>query len=378
MVGGGEDSPAGELHRAAAEATGRISLVCGSFSRAAARSVQFGEQVLPPDGRAYGNYREMFKKEAKLPDGERMDFVSILTTNNMHYPVSMAAADAGFHIACERPMTTSVDEAVNLSRKLKQTERLFCLSHTYAFSPALKEAAKLIESGSIGSVRRIMIEYPQAWLATRMETAGSKQAAWRTDPKRMGRAGSAADIGADCEFIANMLIGSRVTEVASDLTSFIKGRTLDDDACIMMRFENGVRGTMWTSQVAVGEDDALSVRVYGDSGALIWNQAEPLTLTTRSVKGKTKTTTCEETAGRVSMDTSKAEIPLPRAQGFLDSFVDLYDSFATALEDAEGGRKVSEEEYGYPTVEDGIRSMVFIEAVAQSSKSENKWTPLET
>jgi predicted dehydrogenase len=377
MVGGGEDSPAGKIHRAAAKATGRISLVCGAFSRASARSLQFGEAALPPKGRTYGSYREMFKKEAKLPEGERMDFVSILTTNNMHYPVSMAAADAGFHIACERPMTTSMDEAVNLSRKLKQTERLFCLAHSYAFTPALREAAKLIASGHIGSVRRIMIEYPQAWLATRMETAGSKQAAWRTDPKRMGRAGSAADVGADCEFIASMLIGSPVTELSADLTNFIKGRTLDDDACTLVRFENGARGTIWTSQIAVGEDNALSVRVYGDQGALVWRQREPFTLTIKSIEGKIKTSKHEQTLNKFSLRTCKAAIPLPPSQGFLDSFVDLYDSFANALEDAESGKKIAEQKYGYPTVEDGIRCMAFIEAVARSSKSESKWTPLE-
>jgi len=376
IVGGGEDSPAGELHRTAAEATGKIKLVCGAFSRAAVKSIHYGESILPEDGRAYGSYREMFKKEAKLPEGERMDFVSILTTNNMHYPISMAAADAGFHIVCERPMTTSIDEAVNLARKLKQTERLFALSHIHAFYPALQKAAQLIASGKIGSIRRIMIEHPQAWLATRKETAGSKQAAWRTDPKRMGRAGSAADAGADCEFIASMLLDSPIVEVSSDLTSFIKGRVLDDDACTLLRFENGAHGTIWTSQIAVGEDSALSVRVYGETGAIAWNQIKPYTLTIKPLDGKVKTTTCKEPTQTPSIKKLSGDIPLPSSQALLDSFVKLYNIFGTALEEVKKGKAVDEKEYGYPTVDTGIRCMAFIESVARSSKSENKWTEM--
>lgn len=376
MAGGGRDAFIGGVHRIAARMDDQVELVCGAFSSSRRKSEESGKDFLLPPHRVYGTYREMFRKEAKLPPEERMDFVCIVTPNNMHYPISMAALDAGFHVVCDKPMTVTLDEAKNLARKVKQTGLLFCLTHNYPGGPMVKEAREIVGKGKLGKIRRVVVEYPQGWLATREEVAGCKQAAWRTNPKRAGLTCCMGDIGSHCENLAEYITGSEIAEVCADLTTFVKGRQLDDDGSVLIRFKNGARGVLWASQIAVGEENGLNIRVYGEKGALEWHQMEPNTLL---VRWPTKPAELRRTGmpyvSKVSAENTR--IPPGHPEGYLESFANVYRNFAKALNDVLAGKKVQEDDYDYPTVEDGVRGVAFLEAVVRSSKStKDKWVKL--
>ena len=376
MAGGGNGSFIGAVHRTAAQVGGNVELVCGAFSSRRPKSTETGKDLMLPAERVYGTYREMLKREAKLPEGERMDFVVIVTPNNMHYPVAMAALDAGFHVVCDKPMTTNQDEAKNLERKIKQTGKLFCLTFNYTANPMIREARKLVSSGKIGDVRRVVAEYPQGWLASRMETKGQKQAAWRTDPKRSGVSGCIADIGSQCVNSIEFITGQEVSEVCADLHTFVKGRPLDDDGSVLFRLDGGASGVLWASQVAVGEFGGMKIRVYGSQGSVEWRQDRPNTLVCHRLD---KTTEVHHTTTMLKCSDELTGTPLPaeQSEGFLGSFAALYDNFLGALEKAVAGKPVKAADADYPKVTDGIRSMAFIEAVVKSSKATDKWIELE-
>ena len=377
MVGGGRDAFIGAVHRMAAQMDGQIELVCGAFSSKRQKSIQSGRDLLLPPDRVYGSYREMMRKEAKRPESDRMDFVSIVTPNNMHYPVAMAALDAGFHVVCDKPMTVSMDEAKNLERKLKQTKRLFCLTHNYTGYPMVKEARDLVQSGKLGDIRRIVVEYPQGWLATRLETGGQKQAAWRTDPKRAGASCCMGDIGSHCANLAETITGSPITEVCADLHTFVKGRPLDDDGSVLLRFKNGAHGVLWASQIAIGEENSLNIRVYGQTGALEWHQQEPNTLI---VHWSDKPTEIRRTATPFvgGAATAAARLPAGHPEGYLEAFANIYRQFASALFRVIEGEAVVETDCDYPNVHDGIRGVAFIVATVRASKSKEKWVKVNS
>ncbi len=373
MVGGGKDAFIGAVHRIAAQMDGKIELVCGAFSSTRKKSIQSGKDLLLPDDRVYGTYREMFRREAKLPETERMDFVSIVTPNNMHYPVAMAALDSGFHVACDKPMTITLDEAKNLARKIKLTNCLFCLTHNYTGNPMVKEARSLVATGKMGKVRRVVVEYPQGWLANRLETSGQKQAAWRTDPKRAGASCCMGDIGTHCANLAEYITGSTISELCSELSTFVKGRMLDDDGSVLLRFENGAHGLLWASQIAVGQENSLNIRVYCEKGAIEWHQEEPNTLLVRWVDKPTEIRrTGTSFVGPEAI--AHTRLPAGHPEGYLEAFANIYKNFAVALADVViNKKKIKESDYDYPNVNDGIRGMAFLEAVVKSSKSKDKW-----
>lgn len=372
MVGGGRDAFIGAVHRMAAQMDGRIELVCGALSSTRQKSIDSGRDLLLPEDRIYGTYRDMLKKEAKRPAGDRMDFVAIVTPNNMHYPVAMAALDAGFHVVCDKPMTTTLDEARNLRRKIRASGRLFCLTHNYTGYPMVKEARDLVQRGALGMIRRIVVEYPQGWLSAREETAGLKQAVWRTDPRRAGASCCMGDIGTHCENLAEYITGLPLSQVCAQLTTFIKGRQLDDDGSVLCRFGDKAVGVLWASQIAMGEENALNIRVYGDKGRLEWHQQEPNSLL---YQGLNKPIEIRRTGGPRTGKAAAAasRIPPGHTEGYIGAFANIYARFADALCDRLQGKGRKETSYDYPNVEDGVRGMLFLDAVVKSAKSKEKW-----
>ncbi len=372
MVGGGRDAFIGPVHRIAAQMDNRTELVCGAFSSTQEKSWLSGKDLFLHPDRVYGDYDEMFRNEAALPDCDRMDFVAIVTPNNVHYPAAVAALDAGFHVVCDKPMTMTLDEARDLEGRVSETGKLFCLTHNYTGYPMVKEARDLVSSGELGKVRRIVVEYPQGWLATRLESEGVKQAMWRTDPILAGASSCMGDIGTHCENLAEYVTGLRITEMCADLATFVEGRALDDDGSVLLRFEGGARGLLWASQIAVGEENGLRLRVYGETGGIEWRQLEPNTLVVHSPDRPTE---IRRTATPFVGAAAAANVRLPAGhpEGYIEAFANIYNCFADAVSDVISGGDVDEEEYDYPNVHDGVREMAFLDAVVRSSSSDQKW-----
>jgi predicted dehydrogenase len=371
MVGGGQGAFIGGVHRMAARLDDRYELVCGAFSSTPEKSKASGRDLLVPDDRVYGSFQEMYRAEARLPADRRMDAVAIVTPNHVHFPAAMGALQAGFHVICDKPMTLTVAQAKTLEQTVRKTGLLFCLTHNYTGNAMVKEARHLVASGQLGKVRRVVVQYPQGWLATRIEAAGQKQASWRTDPKRSGAGGCLGDIGSHCENLAEYITGDRIAAVCAELTTFVKGRQLDDDVNVLLRFAKGARGVLWSSQIAVGEENGLAIRVYGEKGGLQWRQEEPNSLVVRWLD---KPMEIRRTGvGNSPAAAAVTRIPAGHPEGYLEAFANLYRSFADALTQRLAGKRVNERDFDYPTVEDGRHGMEFIAAVVASARSKAKW-----
>jgi len=375
MVGGGKGSCIGPVHRMAALMHGHIELVCGAFSSTRIKSRESGNMYGLTESRLYGTYREMFRKEAKIPEDERMDFVTVVTPNNMHYPISMAALDAGYHVVCDTPMTLSLDEAVNLKRKIIATGKQFCLTHAYTGYPMVRQARQLVTSGELGEVRRVVVEYPQGWLAIRQENQGLKQAMWRMDPKRIGATCAMADLGNHCENLAAYVTGLQVAELCADLKTFVKGRPLDDDGNVMLRFDNGAVGLLWATEVGIGIENELRIRIYCEKGSLEWTHGDPNKLPVHWLDKPTEViqggVTCQNNTA------TESRLLSGHPQGYIEAFANIYNEFATTLSRIVNDEKPAETDFNYPCVDDGIRGLAFLEAVVKSSKSSEKWTTVE-
>ncbi len=378
MVGGGRGAFIGAVHRIAANIDGQIELVAGAFSSDAEKSKASGADFFLPPERAYASYQEMFAQEAARPPGDRIDFVSIVTPNHVHFPAAKAALEAGFHVLSDKPATFDLAEAKELAAIVKKTGRLYGLTHNYTGYPLVKEARHLVHSGKLGKIRKVVVEYPQGWLATRIEASGQKQAAWRTDPKRSGAAGCIGDIGTHAENLAEYITGLKISELAADITAFVKGRKLDDDGNVLLRFKGGAKGILHASQISVGEENNLNIRVYGELGGLEWHQREPNTML---VKWAEQPVQVYRTANGYLCDAAKAAGRTPPAhpEGYLEAFANIYKNFATAIRAVDSGKKLKKDDLAndYPKIEDGIRGMAFIEAVVKSSKANAAWTKLE-
>ncbi len=370
MVGGGVGAFIGGAHRMAAQLDGQIELVCGAFSSDRDKSMEGGRALYLPDDRIYGSYQDMFAKESTLPACKRMDFVSIVTPNHMHYPVAMAALDAGFAVVCDKPMTLTLDEAKALAKKVEETGLIFCLTHNYTGYPMVKEARDLVNGGALGAVRRVVVEYPQGWMATSLESTGQKQADWRTDPARAGASFTMGDIGSHCANLAEYITGLEIEQVCADLTSFVPGRALDDDGSVLLRMSGGAKGVLWASDIAVGEENDLNIRVYAEKGATLWHQHDPNTLI---VHWLDKPSEIRRTStGFVGANAaSNTRLPAGHVEGFLEAFGNIYKNFADTLtKRLEGDTSATGD---FPTVDDGVRGMAFIESVVESSASNQKW-----
>ena len=378
MVGGGRGAFIGAVHRIAAAMDQQVELVCGAFSSDPERSKASGADFFLPPDRCYGTFEEMIKAEAKLPEGERMDFVAIVTPNHMHFPPAKMALENGFHVLSDKPATLSLAEAKKLAAIVKKTGQLYGLTHNYTGYPLVKEARELIRAGKLGKIRKIVVEYPQGWLATRIEASGQKQAAWRTDPKRSGAAGCVGDIGTHAENLAEYMSGLQIEELAADITSFVKGRKLDDDANVLLRFKGGAKGVLHCSQISVGEENNLNIRIYGEIGSLEWHQNEPNTML---LKWLDQPMQVYRTANGYLSNAAKGAGRTPPAhpEGYLEAFANIYKNFASAIRARTEGKKLAKEDAAndYPKIEDGVRGMAFIEAVVKSSTKNAAWTKLD-
>lgn len=378
LVGGGEGAFIGAVHRIAAELDGRIELVCGAFSSDPSRSKRFGQELydLPPN-RSYGTFNEMVTEELRLPTEERMHFVVIAAPNHLHFPVAESSLQAGFHVVSDKPVTFDLGEARTLRALAEEKDLLFGLTHNYTGYPMVKEARELIKTGALGSIRRVIVEYIQGWLAERLETQGNKQAIWRTDPRFSGSAGCMGDIGTHGENLLEYVTGLEIDSLCADLTTFVPGRLLEDDGNVLLRFSNGARGVLLASQIAVGEENGLKLRVYGERASLEWVQTDPNSLV---VRWPDRPFEVRRTGGPGVSEAATAATRLPAGhpEGFLEAFAVLYRNFAAALEARLAGRDPTSEELDFPTIDDGVRGMAFIDAVVDSSKRGGVWTDFPT
>ena len=378
LVGGGEGAFIGAVHRIAAELDGRIELVCGAFSSDPSRSKRFGQELydLPPN-RSYGTFNEMVTEELRLPTEERMHFVVIAVPNHLHFPVAETSLQAGFHVVSDKPVTFDLGEARTLRALAAEKDLLFGLTHNYTGYPMVKEARELIKAGALGSIRRVIVEYIQGWLAERLETQGNKQAIWRTDPRFSGSAGCMGDIGTHGENLLEYVTGLEIDSLCADLTTFVPGRLLEDDGNVLLRFSNGARGVLLASQIAVGEENGLKLRVYGERASLEWVQTDPNSLV---VRWPDRPFEVRRTGGPGVSEAATAATRLPAGhpEGFLEAFALLYRNFAAALEARLAGRDPTSEELDFPTIDDGVRGMAFIDAVVDSSKRGGVWTDFPT
>lgn len=375
MIGGGPGSFIGAVHRMAANLDGQIELVCGCFSSTPEKSKETGKALFLPPERVYSSWQEMIEKEAELPEDVRMDFVSIVTPNHVHFAPAMMALEKGFHVALDKPMTFTLDEARQLAAKVKETGKLFLLTHTYTGYPMVKEARARVARGELGKIRRIYVEYPQGWLYNDC-AAGNKQAAWRVDPKCSGKAGCMGDIGTHAFNLAEYITGLKATEICGELNTFVPGRLLDDDGAALIRYEGGARGVLMASQIAVGCENTLRIRVFGEKGALEWAQEEPNTLYMRWPDRPMEVLrTNNSYVSPISAYNSR--VPAGHPEGYLEAFANLYRNFATALRALIEGKQPTPESLDFPSAVEGVRGMLFIETIVSTGEKGEKWLKLE-
>ncbi|MDD4226128.1 MAG: Gfo/Idh/MocA family oxidoreductase [Mariniphaga sp.] len=373
MVGGGTDAFIGAVHRLAALMDNQIELVCGCFSVDPAISRSSGRLYYLPDHRVYESYQEMLEKEANLPEGERMDFVTIVTPNFLHFDPAMKALERGFHVVIDKPITYTLDEALKLKKKLDETGLILALTHTYSGYPAVKHARKMVADGEFGKIRKVFVEYPQGWLSAKVEDQGNIQAAWRTDPKRSGKAGCMGDIGTHAHHLAEYITGLKVTELCAELNTYVPNRLLDDDGAALLRFENGASGVLMATQVAAGEENAIRIRVYGEKGGMEWFQHEPNSLILKWIDKPIQILRVGTSMGSTAAG-HNTRTPGGHPEGYLEAFANIYRNFAMTIMAKIDGIEPTTEMLDFPGINDGIRGMQFIDTVVKAGYDNNlKW-----
>ena len=377
MVGGGKDAFIGAIHRLAANMDGLIELCCGALSINPDIAKDSGASLFLPEHRTYLTYDEMITKESQLPASERMDFVTIVTPNFAHFAPAMMALDHGFHVVIEKPIAFTLDEAKQLHQKVQETGLTLCLTHTYSGYPLVKQAKAMVADNVFGKIRKVWVEYPQGWLSKLSEREGNAQAAWRTDPKKSGKAGCMGDIGTHAAHLAEYITGAQITQLCADLNAMVEGRMLDDDGNVLLQFSNGARGVLMASQVAAGEENALKIRIYGERGGLEWAQHDPNTLLVKWLDAPTQIL---RAGGNYGDRLSKYAIhnsrtPGGHPEGYLEAFANIYRNFALTLSAKIDGTTPTPEMLDFPNTNDGLRGMAFIDNVVASGASDQKWTP---
>lgn len=378
MVGGGNDAFIGAVHRIAAFMDGKIELVCGAFSIDPQISKQSGEDLFVAPERVYLSYEEMIEKESLLPEGERMDFVTIVTPNFLHFAPAKLALEKGFDVVVEKPMTVSVEEAKELQETVERTGRTLCLTHTYSGYPMVKQAKAMVKEGHFGKIRKIVVEYPQGWLSRLTEREGNAGAAWRADPKRSGKSLVMGDIGTHAAHLAEYVSGLKIEELCADLTTFVEGRLLDDDGSVLLRFENGAKGVLMASQISAGEENAVRIRIYGEKGGLEWANEDPNNLIIKMLDQPRQLYRTGNAYGTPytlsSFATHNTRVPAGHPEGLLESFANIYRNFAATVTAKREGKTPTPEQQDFPTVYDGVRGMAFIDTVVKNNEGTEKWT----
>lgn len=367
MVGGGPGAFIGDVHRKAAALDGTIDLVAGAFSSDPDKSRQQGEALHLDSNRAYGSYEEMAEKEAALPDDQRIDFVSIVTPNFLHYPIAKTFIERGFHVVCDKPMTTELDDAEELCRLVTEHDVVFALTHNYTGYPMVKQARSMVSNGELGDIRKIVVEYPQGWLATRLEETGMKQAEWRTDPSKAGVSSAVGDIGSHAENLARYITNLEMESLHADINTFVPGRELEDDANMLVHYRGGARGVLFCSQVSVGEENNLRIRVYGTRASLEWHQENPNYLSVRSSDGPEKI----YKRGNDYLSEAAAHnsrLPSGHPEAFIEAFANVYVNAGRTIAAKIAGEEPDAFDLDFPTVQDGAVGVHFIHKAIESGK----------
>ncbi|NGP88874.1 Gfo/Idh/MocA family protein [Fodinibius halophilus] len=375
MVGGGPGAFIGEVHRKAAALDGKIELIGGAFSSDPQKSAEMGKQLNLDNNRVYDSYQQMAQMEAELPEEQRIDFVSVVTPNHLHFDVCKTFIEAGINVVCDKPMTNTVENAEELCRLVKEHDVIFALTHNYTGYPMVKEARQMVQDGKLGKLRKIVVEYPQGWLSEPLEEEGAKQAVWRTDPARAGVSSVVADIGSHAENLVEYITGLRLKELYADIHTFVDDRALEDDANMLVHYQDGVRGILYASQISIGEENDFNIRIYGDKAALEWHQETPNTL---NIKYPDKP---EEIYKRGNPYLSEAankasRIPPGHPEGFIEAFANIYSNVSEAVADRLRGEEIDISSYDFPTVQDGAVGVHFIHKAIESGK-ERKWVDMQ-
>jgi predicted dehydrogenase len=377
MVGGGPGAFIGDVHRKAARLDGNIDIVAGAFDIDPVKSKQTGTELGLNSNRVYDDYLKMINGELSINEKERIDFVSITTPNNWHFPMARDFLKAGFNVMCEKPMTISVEEALELKSIVEETGKVFGLMHTYTGYPMVKLGKDLIKKGELGKIRKVVVQYPQGWLTNAIEKTGQMQASWRTDPKQTGAGGSIGDIGIHAANLAEYMTGLRITEISADITSFVEGRPVDDDANSLLHFDSGAKGVLFCSQISVGEENNLAIWIYGEKKSLEWHQEDPNYLIIRDgdkpmqvwKRGNQYVNEVSEAAARAS------RLPSGHPEALLEAIANIYNNFGDTIRYKELKKEFNEKLIkDFPNVDDGVRGMKFIDAVIRNSKGNDKWT----
>jgi predicted dehydrogenase len=369
MVGGGSGAFIGAVHRIASRIDDQYELVAGALSSTPEKSQQSGAELGLHPSRTYDDFKSMAIREGKLKDG--IEAVSIVTPNHMHYPAAKEFLRRGIHVICDKPLTSNLADAKKLLKVAEESDALFILTHNYTGYPMVRQAREMVKSGELGEIRLVQMEYPQDWLAEPIEQTGQKQAAWRTDPKQSGAGGSTGDIGTHAYNLGAFISGLELEELAADVHTFVKGRQLDDNAHVMMRYHGGAKGLLWCSQVATGHENGLKVRVYGTKGGIEWVQADPNYLWFTPL-GKTRQLITRNGAGAGPAAGRVSRIPSGHPEGYLEGFATIYTEAARAIIAKRKGQAVDPDVL-YPTVQDGVTGVAFVEACIASSKRNGAW-----
>jgi predicted dehydrogenase len=373
MVGGGSGAFIGAVHRSAAVLDGGVELVAGALSSSREKALASGRALGLPEDRNYGTWQAMLEGELALPEEERVDFVSVVTPNHVHFPVAHAFAEAGFNVVLDKPMVHDSEQAQKLIEMVEKTGVVFAVTYQYTGYPMVKQARHMVREGQLGEVRKVIVEYNQGWLATRLEESGAKQAEWRTDPARSGIAGAIGDIGSHAENLVSTITGLEVAEICADLTTFVSGRRLDDDGNLLIRYEGGARGVMIASQISAGEENDLRVRVYGTHGGLEWRQEEPNHLVFKPAEAPAQV--LKRGNEYLSEDAKWAtRLPPGHPEAFIEAFANVYASVATTIRARQEGAEPDVSREDFPSVYDGARGVHFIEKAVESARSAEKWT----
>ncbi|MBK8079114.1 MAG: Gfo/Idh/MocA family oxidoreductase [Saprospiraceae bacterium] len=372
MIGGGKGSFIGAVHRMAAALDGQTELVCGAFSSNPEVSYESGKELYLPDSRIYSTYQEMIYKENLLPEEVRMELISVVTPNHVHFEPVKMGLEAGFHVICDKPLCFNLEEAYILFDIVKNSDKIFALTHNYTGYPMVKQAKYLVDSGKMGKIRKVVTEYAQGWLSNSIENEGQKQASWRTDPNRSGIAGAIGDIGTHAENLGRYISGLEMESICADINTHVEGRALDDDGNILVRYSNGASGILYASQISAGEENNLKIRIYGETGSLEWSQMEPNTLI---VKWLDKPTQYFRTGSHDLCQHAvlHSRLPSGHPEGYIEAFANIYRNVSYAIQNHNTGHKNDQSLFDFPGIEDGVKGMEFIYKAIQSGQENKKW-----